>query len=139
MTAKQLVNLSKERSFNVGPFTVVSQEPNALSERQRSTVVVKYLPQLLQIWKDIEKVTGYRWKCTSYIRNSPSHSKGHAIDLAPHISPRDTKLYAVHNQSDPVLYKRQPLVTALQRLKGNRYASDGTNHLGVFIEPDLNG
>lgn len=136
MTGKQLINLSKERSFSIGPYQVVSQEPSALPENQRSKVVLNYLPQLLAIWRDIEKVTGYRWKCTSYLRNSPSHSKGHAIDLAPHIHPKDMKHYAVYNQSDPVLYKRQPLVTALQQLKNRRYSFDNSNHLGIFLEPD---
>lgn len=136
MTEKQLINLSKQRDFMIGNFRVVSQEPNAIPESQRSHSVVNYLPQLIAIWKDIEKVTGYRWKCTSYIRNSPSHSKGHAIDLAPHIEAKDVKHYAVYNQSDPVLYKRAPLVKALQRLKNIDYSGKRSNHLGIFLEPD---
>lgn len=136
MTAAGLIKVSKDSAFNVGPYHVVSQDPSVLSETHRTFVVPTFLPQLINIWADIERVTGHRWKCTSYLRQSPSHAKGHAIDLAPHIAPSSTKHYAVYNGSDPVLYKRAPLISALQTLKNKDYSGNGSNFMGIFLEPD---
>lgn len=136
MKLSDLITLSKQSSFNVGPYCLVSQQPSALPEHQRDYAVSSFLPQLIQIWKDIEQATGYRWKCTSYIRDSPSHKRGHAIDLAPHIATQSIKHYAVYNSSDPVLYKRGPLVKALQTLKNKDYSGSKLNDVGIFLEPD---
>lgn len=134
ITPSKLIQLSKEHIFMLGPYKILSQEPHVLPMHQRSFVVPQFLPQFINLWHDIEKVTGHRWKCTSYIRNSPSHSKGHAIDLAPMIAPSDRKHYAVYNGSDPVLYKRVRLIRQLQLLKNRRYGKG--NSIGIFIEPD---
>lgn len=136
MNSNQLIPLSTKKSFQINGFDVISQDPDILSNDVRKTVVPKYLPVFLNIWKDIEAVTGYKWRCTSYLRDSFSHSKGHAIDLAPDISPSAKKEYAVYNNSDPILYKREPLIHALQSLKFKDYSADGSFSVGIFIEPD---
>lgn len=134
ITPSKLINLSREHMFMLGPYKVLSQDPSVLSPTQRAYVVPNFLPQFMNLWHDIEKVTGHRWKCTSYLRQSPSHSKGHAIDLAPHIAPSARQHYAVYNSSDPVLYKRIPLIRQLQTLRNRRYAKG--NSIGIFLEPD---
>lgn len=134
--AAQLVKMSMEHAFKLGPYTVVSQDPNSLSPLHRQHVVPHFLPQLIRVWRDVESVTGYRWRCTSYLRDSPSHRRGHAIDLAPQIASKARHLYAVHNGSDPVLYKRAPLIRALQKLTGKDYSLNGSNDMGIFLEPD---
>lgn len=136
MNDKQLIQLSKEHIFHVGSYKFLSQNPNVLTSDIRSEVVPFYLPQFLKIWMDIEKVTGHRWRMTSYLRQSPSHKRGHAIDLVPWIASDSRKFYAVYNNSDPVLYKRQPLFTALQKLKNVDYSKNRFNDMGIFVEPD---
>lgn len=136
MNEQQLINLSKEHIFEIGPYKILSQDPHVLSDSVRADVVLFFFPQFIQIWHDIEKVTGYRWRMTSYLRQSPSHKRGHAIDLAPWIAPSARKHYAVYQNSDPVLYKRQPLITALQRLKNKDYSGNRFNDMGIFVEPD---
>lgn len=134
ITPSSLISLSKEHMFTIGNYKILSQDPTVLSSAQRAYVVPNFLPQFIEFWHDLEKVTGHRWKCTSYLRQSASHSRGHAIDFAPAIAPSARKDYAVYNGSDPVLYKRAPLVHALQKLKNKRYGPK--NSLGVFLEPD---
>jgi len=134
MTNAQLIELSRLPSFSFGKYTFVSQEPFTISERDRSVWVPALLPMFVLIWEAIERVTGHRWKCTSYIRDSPTHIKGHAFDLAPDITAEASPSYAVTNTSDPVLYKRSPLIRSLQRLIRTRFA-DNCN-VGIFIEPD---
>lgn len=138
MTSASLIKLSNEFSFNLGPYHVVSQNPAILPKHIRDHVVPNFLPQLMAVWKDVETATGYRWKCTSYLRESPSHRRGHAFDLAPDIAEDSKHLYAVFNMSDPVLYKRNPLMKALQKLRNKDYSVDSvqSNHMGIFIEPD---
>lgn len=131
-----LVTKARLPKFRVGQFEIVSQQPDIMSDRDRAEAVIRFLPQFLAIWCDIERVTGHRWKNTSYIRDSPSHSVGHSFDLAPDIADSARSNYAVYNGSDPVLYKREPLVKALQQLKNVQYSADGTNTIGIFIEPD---
>lgn len=136
MTNQDIIAKSREHLFSIGQYKFLSQHPNVLSEHHRSFVVPAFLPQFLQIWHDIEKVTGYRWRMTSYLRQSPSHRRGHAIDLAPWIAPEARSYYAVYNNSDPVLYKRAPLIRALQQLKNIDYSKNRFNDMGIFIEPD---
>lgn len=134
MKTQQILDAAtrKERSV-IGKFTIVSQAPGVIKEADRAVSRDVYLPMFLLFWQALEEATGFAWKCTSYIRNSPSHKTGQAFDLAPDIADSSTALYAVYNGSDPVLYKREPLIRALQSL---RNASFGPVPLGVFIEPD---
>lgn len=134
ITANKLIQLSKEHMFAIGDYKIISQDPTVLTMEKREYVVPLFLPQFIAFWHDLEKVTGHRWRCTSYLRQSTSHSRGHAIDFAPAIAPSARQHYAVYNGSDPVLYKRERLVKALQRLKNKRYGQG--NSLGVFLEPD---
>lgn len=120
-------------NWKFGDYEILSQEPSVIGEADLVATTVSYLPSFLRIWSDIENATGHRWKCTSYIRNSPSHALGQAFDLAPDIADSATHLYAVHNNSDPVLYKRVRLIRALQTLRHNVY---GPKPFGIFIEPD---
>jgi hypothetical protein len=132
----QFLAKSKMKSFVVGQYRVISQDPSAVKTDDREQSARLYLPQFLLFWHDLEQATGYRWKNTSYLRNSPSHRVGHAFDLAPDLDPQSEQYYAVYNNSDPVLYKRNTLVQILQTLRNNDYSVDGSNKLGVFIEPD---
>jgi len=110
-----------------------------LYDRNKS-VLTKSLPLLLSAANDIIAATGYRWKPTSLLRRSPSHSKALSIDLAPDIAKESEHLYAVTSMSDPVLYKREGLIRDLQKLsasKGSsRYPGANNTVLGIFIEPD---
>lgn len=136
ITPTLLLMLSKRKEFDLGSFHVISQEPTAVGRAQRIHAVTSYLPQFINLWRDIERVTGHAWKCTSYIRNSPSHRKAQAFDLAPDIAPEAEDKYAVTHMSDPVLYKREPMIRQLQSLRSNDYSGNGSNDIGIFIEPD---
>lgn len=112
-------------------ITVINQDPGAITDRLVPGVA---LPILIKAMQNIERYTGHRWKVTSYVRQSPSHKTGYALDIAPDISRSYEHLYAVNLGSDPVLYKRVPMLRALQR-----YAKSEPNRvytIGVFIEPD---
>lgn len=122
-TIRKLVNwrvFSQHRS-SIRPDIVAEAEANLL-------------PSLVALWQEIERTTGYRWKSTSYWRKSPSHQWGMSLDIAPDIHPDDADKYAVTNMSDPVLYKRLPLLRALQAVCANYV--DPKYDLGIFIEPD---
>lgn len=69
-----------------------------------------FLPQLVEVWKAIEQATGYRWRATSYLRNSPSHKYGVSLDITPNFG------FDILPQSDPVLFRRIPLLTTLIKL-----------------------
>lgn len=118
-----------------GDWEVYSQHPDVSPPHEKIYAENNYLPKLVAAWQAIEQGTGYRWKCTSYWRMSPSHSTGAALDIAPDIAPSSEKFYAVNNGSDPVLYKREEMIRDLQRV-----AADFPIHpdylVGVFIEPD---
>jgi len=134
---KQLIrNINtQQKQFDIQGYHVLSQDPTILAASLHPVVRDKYLPQFIQFWKDLERATGYRWKNTSYIRDSPSHKIGHAFDLAPDVASSAQQHYAVYRGSDPVLYKRLPLIAKLQTMRNLDY-SNGQNKLGVFIEPD---
>jgi hypothetical protein len=134
ITPQELIRLSHLERFNIGNYSFLSQQPSILSAAVREIVVPRYLPQFVLIWHDIERATGFRWRCTSYLRDSITHARGQAFDLAPDIAKAARGSYAVFKGSDPVLYKRQPLITKLQRLKYNRYSPN--NSIGIFVEPD---
>lgn len=131
-----LTALMGKRNFALKGYNFLSQDPTALLPKDRASVA-NLLPVFLAIWQAVEKATGHRWKLTSYIRNSPSHKKGHAIDLAPDFTPEADHLYAVSNGSDPVLYKRWTLIQQLQTLKNVDFTGQfPTIITGIFIEPD---
>lgn len=133
MTLERLLELIKRPTFQFGKYVVISQEPGTISDGDSIATARYYLPAFILAWNAIEEVTGHRWRCTSYIRNSPSHIRGQAFDLAPDIHPSAAHAYAVTNQSDPVLYKREPLIRALQSLRMDKF---GDLPMGAFIEPD---
>jgi hypothetical protein len=111
--------------------TIVNQEPSAIKDK---SVIPIFLPRLLALVTAVEQFTGYQWNVTSYIRKSPSHEKGYAIDIAPSIAPKSRHLYAVYRRSDPVLYKRTKLIRQLQQLC--RHYVDPSFDIGIYIEPD---
>lgn len=115
-------------------WDIVSQVPNIASESKRKYAESYWLPELIKAWDNIEKVTGYRWRCTSYWRYSPSHKEGYALDIAPDIAPNSEQYYAVNHGSDPVLYKRAALIKKLQHL--NDLGVRSKYNIGVYIEPD---
>lgn len=117
-----------------GNFDIVSQNPNIRSGSTKRFAEEHFLPILVSAWSEIEHATGYRWKSTSYWRDSPSHQHGVSLDLAPDFTPEAAKRYAFARMSDPVLYKRTKLIRRLQRC-----ALDFPDYgvmVGVFIEPD---
>lgn len=123
-----------QRNFSIKGYNFVSQNPDVISPGDFDRSINRYLPALLAFWIALERQTGFRWKCTSYIRNSPTHRKGQAIDLAPDWTAQAAPYYATNQGSDPVLYKREWLIRRLQALK-NTSLPNGMK-IGVFIEPD---
>lgn len=111
---------------------IVNQDWNALLD---SSAPGKYLPVLVDLWSWIEAYTGHRWKSTSYIRDSPSHKWGYALDIAPDIALTSQSKYAVYKRSDPVLYKRERLIRQLQQLAAE-IPPHSEYSLGIYIEPD---
>lgn len=111
---------------------IVNQQPTALVNRYAPALYLDVLCRLLS-W--IELYTGHAWKVTSYIRDSPSHRQGYALDVAPDIAPASQKHYAVYSKSDPVLYKRETLLRQLQRL-ASEVPPPKTYSLGIYVEPD---
>lgn len=125
-------DLSKT-NFSVGNWKIHSQNPAALRVPRKQAAT--WLAYLLVTAQHIERVTGHRWKATSYIRESPSHKFGYALDIAPDISARSSSLYPVHYGSDPVLYKRLPLMEALQ-VVARSLPPTWPVSMGMFVEPD---
>lgn len=121
--------------LKIGNYSLISQEPTVISASDAHASLSRWLPNLLTFWQLLEEITGFRWKCTSYVRNSPTHLKGQAIDLAPEFAKSDEHYYATNNGSDPVLYKREWLIRRLQRMKNDPLPVPGMS-IGVFIEPD---
>lgn len=114
-------------------WRVLSQHPDVASPQLKAYAEAHWLPVLLKIARDVCIKTGYQWKITSYWRKSPSHVKGCALDIAPCISPRSSRFYAVSHLSDPVLYKRERLLRQLQGLCG----PNGTKFdIALVLEPD---
>jgi len=120
-------------SFNIGPYHVISQDPSVLSGLD-ANVVASNLETLIRVWKRVEQATGFRWKCTSFLRQSPSHSRGHAIDLAPDFAPASFRLYSGNVMSDPVMYKRIGLLRRLGTLRSKSFFKFGD--VGIWVEPD---
>lgn len=119
---------------------IVNQDPSVISIPNLRQLSTCYLPAFLSFWASLEKSTGYRWYASSLIRDSISHEVGQAIDLVPDISDKSWGQYAVNKGSDPVLYKREPLIRAIQSLLPIEFFSESKGGepyaLGIFIEPD---
>lgn len=108
-------------------------------KKYQDSINKKYLPYLVRAWELLEQATGYQWRATSHWRDSPSHSQGIALDVAPDIDPTAEHLYSVTHMSDPVLYKREPLIRALQQVHSDSLTNNNFNcpySIGYFIEPD---
>jgi hypothetical protein len=112
-------------------WEIVSQNP----EYWKEFTTLAYLNTLLDVCEAIENATGHKWMITSFLRDSPSHRRSVSIDLAPLISAASSHLYAVTNGSDPVLYKREPLIRSLQDVC-RMMPTDMPFDIGIFIEPD---
>lgn len=105
--------LARNAQFYVGGRLILSNEPQAIHPTRLREVVPVTLPILLKAWTLIEKATGYKWRCTSFIRHSPSHSKGHSLDLVPDFHPSVKSAYNGSNMSDPIMHSRPELFAAL--------------------------
>lgn len=118
-------------------FPIHNQAPNIAGDK-RQFAEENYLPALIFLWHMVEKYTGHRWKCTSYWRDSPSHRHGYALDIAPDIAPHAQRYYSFNHRSDPVLYKRTPLMVALQRMAQDPLLSarNWPFVLSAAVEPD---
>lgn len=115
-------------------WEIVSQDRSLFPLSVVRNAEKHYLPSLTRLWQAIEAETGYRWRCTSYWRKSPSHKTGSALDIAPDIADIDKPRYAVYKASDPTLYKVRKLLRSLQRVA--RRGIDSPYNLGIYIEPD---
>lgn len=113
-----------------------NQDLSALKNDTLETVANLYLPDLCKAWNLIEQVTGYRWKPTSYIRQSPNHQYGIALDVAPDIQLSSEPLYAVHSRLNPFLYKRGVLVRKLQQVIPLLFSQGKKHNVIVVIECD---
>jgi len=108
---------------------------------------MEWLQVLATIWAVIERHTGFRWKATSWIRMSPSHQNGSALDIAPDISDTARDYYAVYHMSDPVLHKRPELIKRLQfavqhmpkltNAKAIVFVETDHLHLGLFSKDGI--
>lgn len=124
-------SLLLRKKFDYQGWPVISQDP----ELGVGLDVASHLDHLLMVASLIEKETGHKWHITSFLRRSPSHSRSVSLDIAPQIDPQDLMQYAVTKGSDPVLYKRAPLIRSLQNVCV-RYPQDAKFDCGIFIEPD---
>lgn len=111
---------------------IVNQNPE-FANIKRADIRVN-LPVLLRVITAVEQATGHKWKITSYLRDSPSHRRAEAIDIAPDVANSALPFYAVYKHSDPVLYKRAPLIRSLQHLATS--VQPDKFDVGIFIEPD---
>lgn len=116
--------------LKIGNRTILSQDRS----KYRGPNAREYLYDLLKVMSAVEQYTGYKWKVTSFIRDSPNHKMACALDIAPDIASSSLADYAVTRRSDPVLYKRTPLIRALQKLC--REVKLPGSDVGLFIEPD---
>lgn len=124
------------KSDNNRQWPIISQHPEVANPSMKAESEREYLPELVHIWKAIEKATGYRWRSTSYWRMSPSHSRGISLDIAPDIAAADVDKYAVTYGSDPVLYKRERLLRDLQEVCASYTSLNDEYSIGIFVEPD---
>lgn len=134
---------SKQVLWHYQHKVIPNQDIPVLTSYQRERFKRLY-PELLRMWALVEAYTGIAWKATSLLRSKdgPSHKDATALDIAPDIAPSAYKYYAVYKRSDPVLYKRGPLLRQLQRLVGNEFPNVPFNiafvvesdhiHIGVF-------
>lgn len=119
-----------KKTLKIGRFVIRNQNP----EFSKTTPAHSILPLLLRLTTAVEQYTGHAWRVTSYLRDSPSHRLATALDIAPDIAADSWSHYAVSRQSDPVLYKREPLLRALQALASE--VDPAPYSYAIFIEPD---
>lgn len=114
-------------------------DPTSLTVVDTSTVtdplIVNQYRHLQLIKAMIERACGYAWRETAFIKDSPSHYNGSALDLAPLISSESIPYYSFSKRSDPILHKRPVLRRKLRRVK-NQFPSSFPFDVGVFIETD---
>lgn len=115
---------------------IPNQDPSVIPPGMESVTLNVKLPILMKIWRLIESYTGFRWKATSFLRsqNAPSHN-GNALDIAPEFDQQSESKYSLASMSDPVLYKRAPLMRSLQRISAD-IRNDSPFTIGIFVEPD---
>lgn len=111
-------DILKKQHFSFDNKQWYSQDPDSLPDKQsRQYMFQNYMPLYSFIWKLIEMETGHAWRNTSLLRKSYSHVVGQAFDLAPEIAEGDKQYYGAYNGSDPVLYRRLPLLRALKMME----------------------
>lgn len=128
-------------TFTVGGYHFLNNDSSAITPYEPTKILSFTVPALLAAWKAIERATGFRWRCTSFIRQSYSHKLGHSLDIVPDMTPQLQELYATSRKSDPILYGRPELFRRLQRLVGTKPPGDYTvviavesDHLHVQIQ-----
>lgn len=120
-----------------GSRVIINQDPSVVSDADKLVAARSYLPLFISFTLILEEILGFRHRVTSFLRDSPSHHRAQAIDLAPDVAPGSKKYYAVFQMSDPVLYKRKLYCDAVESaLRDPRLMIPPDVHLGAFIEPD---
>lgn len=103
--------------------------------KQEQRVIKRRLSALLEINEAVNNATGFDWIVSSYFRDSPSHKKWGALDLAPLVAVRDRPKYAFYAGQDPSLDLRPVLFRRLSRaVKSIR--RNFPFDFGIFIEND---
>lgn len=132
----------RKKEWQVGDRMIINNQPTAASAEIATYVIPHSLPVLLSAWNAIERATGYAWRCTSYIRHSPSHKYGISIDLAPDMEDDLKRVYAHTHNSDPILHSRPTLLRKLLKLKDVRLSpwcdviiATESDHLHVQLVP----
>jgi len=91
---------------------------------EREVVKERFL-DYLNMYSDVP------WKVTSWIRNSPSHKNGNAVDYAP----THFLGYAVMSKRDPLLFFRSELIDWLEHISKLATATLSLRPL-IFVESD---
>lgn len=94
-------------------------------------------PMLDKLAQLIADKTGVDWQPTSYIRDSPTHKTGDALDVAPTFrNQANHDSHAVTQGSDPLLYSRWAVLGPLMQLALDSYAFLGEYAAVVAVEND---
>lgn len=112
----------------------VSNDTTAIVPWRREKIIPISMPILASVWQAIQRATGYRWRSTSFIRRSPSHQKGHSLDLVPDMDPELTESYSGTHRSDPILHSRLELIDALLPLTHIKFSNDAD--VVIAVESD---
>jgi hypothetical protein len=76
---------------------------------------IKIVEFISAVIKELDLNSNFKWKLTSWIRNSPSHKTGLAFDIAPDLL--ENKTYGVSRRKDPFLNFRKDFIVKLKLIQ----------------------